>query len=74
MLSGSLASPKPPASGEPEEHGDEENETQSRGGIQGPGGLGGVQGRQDAGGVSGTIWRASHTDHGMEAAFAGAVR
>jgi hypothetical protein len=44
VLSGSLASPKPPDGGEREEHGDEENETQSRRGIQGPGGLGGVQG------------------------------
>ena len=30
VLSGSLASPKPPAGGEPEERGDEENETESR--------------------------------------------
>ena len=52
MLSGSLASPKPAASGEPEEHGDDENETQSRGGIQGPGGLECVPGRQDAGRIA----------------------
>jgi hypothetical protein len=49
VISGSLASPKPPGGGKPEERGDEENETQSRSGIQGPGGLGSVQGRQDAG-------------------------
>ena len=51
MISGSLASPKPPEGGEPEEHGDEENETQSRGDFQGAGGLGRGQRRQDAGGI-----------------------
>ena len=71
VLSGSLASPTPPKGGEPEERGEEETETQSRGGIQGSGGLRRVQGRQDAGGVGDTIWRASHPDHGMEAATAG---
>ena len=44
VLSGSLASPKPPERGEPEEHGDEENETQSRGSIQGSGGLAACKG------------------------------
>ena len=51
VLRGSLASPKPPDGGEPEAHGDEENETESRRGIQSQRGLGGSQGRQDAGGV-----------------------
>ena len=55
VLSGSLASPKPPEGGEPKEHGDEENETQSRGDIQGPGGLGGGQRRQDAGRIGRAI-------------------
>src|SRR5437016_5866024 len=63
-----------PEGGEPEERGDEANETQSRGSIQGPGGLGGVQGRQDAGRIGGTIWRASHPDYRMEAAFSGTGR
>jgi hypothetical protein len=49
VISGSLAEPTPPKGGEPEERGDEENETKSRCGIQGPGGLSSVQGRQDAG-------------------------
>ena len=40
MLSGSLASPRPPDGGKPEERGDEETETQSRGHLQGSGGLG----------------------------------
>ena len=72
VLRGSLASPKPPDGGEPEEHGDEENETESRRGIQSQRGLGGSQGGEDAGGVGGAIWGASHPDHGMEAARAGA--
>ena len=55
VLSGSLASPKPPDGGEPEERGDEENATQSRGSLQGSGGFSVHQGRQDAGGVGGTI-------------------
>lgn len=33
VISGSLASPEPLASGEPEEHGDEENETESWGHV-----------------------------------------
>jgi glycosyltransferase involved in cell wall biosynthesis len=45
----SRTSPTPPKGGEPEERGDEANETQSRGGIQGSDGLRRVQGRQDAG-------------------------
>ena len=44
MLSGSLASPTPPAGGKREARGDEENETQSRGYLQGPGGLAAVKG------------------------------
>jgi len=44
VISGSLASPKPPEGGEPEEHGNEENETQSRGDFQGAGGLRRVKG------------------------------
>jgi hypothetical protein len=72
VISGSLASLKPRDGGEPEEHGDEENETKSRGGIQGQGGIGYPEGRQDPGGVGGALWRASHPDHGMEAATAGA--
>src|SRR5882762_5172851 len=44
VISGSLASPTPPNGGEREEHGDEENETQSRGSLQGPGGLEGCKG------------------------------
>ena len=36
MINGSLASPTPPDGGEPEEHGDEEHEKESRGGIQAP--------------------------------------
>ena len=39
VLSGSLASAKPPDGGEPEERGDEENATQSRGSLQGSGGF-----------------------------------
>jgi len=38
VISGNLASSKPPDGGEPEEHGDEEHETELRGGIQGQGG------------------------------------
>ena len=33
VLSGSLASPKPPAGGEPEERGNEKNTTESRGHV-----------------------------------------
>ena len=56
VISGSLASPKSPDGGEPEEHGDEANETESRGGIQGQGGRGGVEGRQDSHGVCGALY------------------
>ena len=59
VLRGRLALPTPPKGGEPEERGDEEHETPSRCSIYGSGGLGRVQGRQDAGGVGDTIWRAS---------------
>ena len=38
VIRDNLASPKPPDGGEPEEHGNEEYETESRGGIQGLGG------------------------------------
>ena len=74
MLSGSLASPTPPKGGEPEERGDEANQTQSWGGIQCAGGFRRAQGRQDAGGVGDTILRALHPDYGLEAARAGAGR
>jgi pyrroloquinoline quinone (PQQ) biosynthesis protein C len=74
VLSGSLASPKPPAGGEPEERGNEENETQSRGIFQGPGGLGRGQRRQDAGRIGRALSGPSHPDHRMEAAIAGAGR
>ncbi|MBM4127510.1 MAG: TolC family protein, partial [Nitrospira sp.] len=43
VVSGSLASPMSPRGGEPEEQGDEENETESRSDLQGPGGVGGRQ-------------------------------
>jgi len=33
VVSGSLASPKPPGGGEPEERGDEENATESQGDV-----------------------------------------
>ncbi len=33
VVSGSLASPKPPGGGEPEERGDEENTTESQGDV-----------------------------------------
>jgi len=49
VISGSLASPKPPSGGKPEERGDEENETESRGYLQGSGGVGRGQRRQDVG-------------------------
>ena len=44
MLSGRLASPKPSEGGEPEEHGNEENETQSRDTVQSSGSIGAVKG------------------------------
>ena len=37
VISGSHASPKPPAGGKPAEHDAEENETESRSSIQGQG-------------------------------------
>ena len=52
VLSGSLASLKPPTGGKPEEHGDEETETHSRSHFQGSDGFGRTQRRQEAGGVS----------------------
>ena len=55
VISGRLASPTPPDGGEPEEHGDEEHDTESRGGIQGQGGRGGVEERQDTDGVGGAL-------------------
>lgn len=45
MISDSVASPKLPDGGEPDEHGDEEHETESRGGIQGQEGRGGAEWR-----------------------------
>src|SRR5438309_6593511 len=74
VISGSLASPKPPGGGKPEERGDEENETQSRGHLQGSGGIGRGQRRQDAGRIVRTVSRPSHPGHRMEAAIAGAGR
>ena len=49
VIRGSLASPTPPKGGEPEDRGDEANETQSRGGIQDSDSFRRVQERQDAG-------------------------
>jgi ZIP family zinc transporter len=49
VVSGRLASPTPPRGGRREERGDEANETESRGDLQGPGGVGRGQRRQDAG-------------------------
>ena len=72
VLSGSLASPKPPEGGEPEEHGDEANETESWGIFQGAGGLGRDQRRQDAGRTSRAVSCPSHPNHRLEAATAGA--
>ena len=40
VLSGGLASRKPPSSGEPKERGNEPHETESRSVLQGAGGLG----------------------------------
>ena len=48
MVSGSLASPTPPRGGLREERGDEENETESRSDLQGTGGVGRHQRRQNA--------------------------
>jgi hypothetical protein len=72
VIRGSLASPKPPEGGEPEEHGNEENETQSRGTVQRSGGIGRGQRRQDPGRISRALSRPSHPDHRVEAAIAGA--
>jgi len=74
MVSGSLASPKPPGGGEPEERGDEVNETESRRDVEGPRGVGGGQRRQDAGRISSAVSGPSPADHRMEAAIAGAGR
>ena len=71
VLSGSRASPKPSEGGEPEEHGNEKNETQSRSIFQSSGGLGRGQRRQDPGRMSRALSRPSHPDHRMEAAIAG---
>jgi len=46
VVSGNLASPKPPGGGEPKERGDEANTTEPRGRLQGTGGLEGSQRRQ----------------------------
>ena len=59
VISGSLASPKPPGGGEPEERGDEKNETQSRGDLQGAGSIGRGQRRQDADRIGRALWRPS---------------
>jgi hypothetical protein len=40
----------------PEERGDEETETESRGGIQGQGGRGSAEGRKDPAGVGGGLY------------------
>ena len=40
MGSRGLASPTPPGGDEPKEQGDEENETESRSNLQGPGAIG----------------------------------
>jgi len=66
MLSGSLASPTPPGGGGPKERGDEENETESRSDLQGPGGVGRHQRRQDANRIGRAIQRPPHSDHRME--------
>ena len=60
--------------GRTKERGDEANETQSWGGLQDTGGVRRGPRREDAGGVGPTIWRASHPDHGMEAAVADTSR
>ena len=65
MISGSLASSKPPDGGKQEEHGDEETETQSRGSLQGSGSRSNGERRQDAGGIGRAISRPSHSDHRM---------
>lgn len=67
MKSGGLASPKPPDDGGQEEHGDEENERESRGRIQGQDGRGGAEGRQVTDEVNGALWRISNPDHRREA-------
>ena len=66
MISGGLASPKPPDDGEPEEHGDEENEKESRGGIQGQGGRGGMKGDNTLTELMEHCGRAFYPDHGLE--------
>ena len=74
VISGSLASRKPPGGGEPKERGNETNETESWSELQGAGGRGRRQRRQDARRIGRAIQRPSHTDHRMEAATAGASR
>ena len=60
--------------GRTKERDDKANETQSLGGLQDTGGVRRGPRREDAGGVGPTIWRASHPDHGMEAAVADTSR
>lgn len=60
--------------GRTKERDDEANETQSWGGLQDTSGIRRGPRREDAGGVGPTIWRASHPDHGMEAAVADTSR
>jgi hypothetical protein len=74
VIRGSLASPKPPGGGNPEERGEEEHETPSRGDRQGTGGLGRGQRRQDAGRIVRTVSHPSHPGHRMDAAIAGTGR
>ena len=59
VISGSLALPKVPGDGKPEERGDEANETQSWGGLQDTGGGRRGQGRQDRGRNVRTVSRPS---------------
>ena len=49
----------------------EKAETEPHGGVQGEGGLGGAEGRQDAGGAGGEVRRARQPDHAMEDTIAG---
>ena len=54
-----------------EEQCNEKAETEPHGGVQGEGGLGGVDGRQDAGGAGREVRRARQLDHAVEDAVAG---
>ena len=50
------------------------DETEPHGGVQGEGGAGGVEGRQDAGGAGAVFRCASQPDHGLEEPVAGRGR